>query len=226
VSAARDTVLARVRAALGRGESSGAPPPASAPAVDEAVARICPRDADLPAVFAARASRVGLKVQRTSAGALPDAIAAIIRGAGAATVTVDCVHDRLAGAIEAACHSAGAAIVPPTDEPGAGCFQAGAGITDVLAAVAETGSLVVCADDRHRRSTYMVPPVHIALVPASRIVPDLIDLFAATGRLCSAGFPSALVLISGPSKTADIEGVLVMGVHGPRDVHAVVIDDL
>ena len=101
-------------------------------------------------------------------------------------------------------------------------FSAVAGITTVAAAVAETGSLLVVSGPRTPRSTSLIPPIHVALVAASQIVPDLVDVFA---RLDAHDLPAGIALITGPSKTADIEGVLVTGVHGPGHVIIILVSD-
>jgi L-lactate dehydrogenase complex protein LldG len=65
-------------------------------------------------------------------------------------------------------------------------------------------------------------------VPADRILPDLLDYWAPTVEGSEGGrattMPTSLVLVTGPSKTADIEGILITGVHGPRVVHVIVVD--
>ena len=67
----------------------------------------------------------------------------------------------------------------------------------------------------------MIPPVHIAVVAQAQIVPDLCDFFDGLG----GSLPANINVITGPSKTADIEGILITGVHGPGDVHVVVVSD-
>ena len=69
------------------------------------------------------------------------------------------------------------------------------------------------------RSISLLPPVHIALAERRQLVPDLFDLFPQLGTL-----PSCLTLITGPSKTGDIELRLVTGVHGPGTVHVLMLD--
>lgn len=94
-------------------------------------------------------------------------------------------------------------------------YEADAGVTDVWFAVAETGSLVIRASAEHGRAVSLVPPLHIAIVEPSQVVPDLID---AMGKIAAEGAGSATVFITGPSKTSDIEMTLVTGVHGPMEV--------
>jgi L-lactate utilization protein LutC len=100
-------------------------------------------------------------------------------------------------------------------------FSVDISITGVVAAVAETGTLMCVSSNESARGATLIPPLHIALVAEAQIVGDLFDLFAqlAAGPELAA----AVSLITGPSKTADIEGVLVTGVHGPGEVHIVVL---
>ena len=110
----------------------------------------------------------------------------------------------------------------PTFEP---LYRVDAGVTDVQAAIAETGTLVCWSGPGRGRGLSLVPPVHIAVVRRSDIVPDLIDYLARHAQHGPEALPSSIVFITGPSKTADIEGVLITGVHGPREVHILLVDD-
>jgi L-lactate utilization protein LutC len=103
-------------------------------------------------------------------------------------------------------------------------FAADIGISGVYGLIAETGSLVVWAEHSEPRSLSLLPPVHIALAHRRQIIPDLFDLFEATSGAGQASLPSCLTLITGPSKTGDIELRLVTGVHGPGELHLVLID--
>jgi L-lactate dehydrogenase complex protein LldG len=85
-------------------------------------------------------------------------------------------------------------------------------VTDVKAAVAETGSLVIQPVPGHGRALSLVPAIHVAIIEPRNLVADLIDLFEKFSR---ENPPPVFTLITGPSKTADIEGALVTGVHGP-----------
>jgi L-lactate dehydrogenase complex protein LldG len=101
-------------------------------------------------------------------------------------------------------------------------FQADLGISGVRYAIAETGTLVMATGPDDPRSLSLLPPVHIAVVDQSQILPDLFDLFVNL-EPDKAQLPSCLSLITGPSKTGDIELKLVTGVHGPGELHVVVI---
>lgn len=94
-------------------------------------------------------------------------------------------------------------------DPVADVWDAGAGVTLCDLAVAETGSLLLSAAKGRRRLASLAPPVHIALVRSNDIVASLEEAFERAS-------PNTSVLVSGPSRTADVEGVMVMGVHGPK----------
>ena len=100
-------------------------------------------------------------------------------------------------------------------------FAADAGITTVDGAVAETGTLALLHRPRQGRSVSLLPPVHVAVLDAVDVVWELGALFEKVGE---GDPPSAVTLITGPSRTGDIELVLTVGVHGPGELHLVVID--
>jgi L-lactate dehydrogenase complex protein LldG len=100
------------------------------------------------------------------------------------------------------------------------CRDAASGVTGVDFAIASTGTLVMIASAEEARLTSLLPPQHIALVPRTRLVADLSELFERVPD--PAAISSALIFITGPSRTADIEQILVRGVHGPRTLHAIV----
>jgi L-lactate dehydrogenase complex protein LldG len=104
-------------------------------------------------------------------------------------------------------------------------FGADIGITGVDYVVAETGTVALLARPGEPRSPSLLPPIHIAVAERRQLLPDLFDLFAQLERRKGAeGLPSSLVLVTGPSKTGDIELRLVTGVHGPGEVHVILID--
>ncbi len=91
------------------------------------------------------------------------------------------------------------------------CATADVGLSGSVAALAETGSVVVASGSGQSRLATLLPPVHVALVPTSHLTADIFTW--AAGR--QGDMPAALTIISGPSKTADIEQTLAIGVHGP-----------
>ncbi len=95
------------------------------------------------------------------------------------------------------------------------------GVTGADAALAETGSVVLVSGPGRGRLASLLPPVHIALVERSRFLRSLPDLLVERPDLAVAG--SNLVCITGPSRTADIEHTLSRGVHGPKEVHVIVV---
>ncbi|MEY2795586.1 MAG: Lactate utilization protein, partial [Planctomycetota bacterium] len=137
--------------------------------------------------------------------------------------TVVAVRDATLAARATTAVNAARAHLAPNDNDDV-LFDCEVGITDVDAAIAESGSIVVSTNGRIRNA-WITPPVHIAIVRASQIIPDLVDLFESRH---DASHPDALdaastTIITGPSKTADIEGVLVTGVHGPAVVEIVLV---
>ena len=100
-------------------------------------------------------------------------------------------------------------------------LDAGIGISGVDYALADTGTLVVLSGPGHARSVSLVTPVHVALVKEEQLLADLNDLFPLLKERGSLS--SAIALITGPSRTADIEMTLVVGVHGPQQLHVVLL---
>jgi L-lactate dehydrogenase complex protein LldG len=102
--------------------------------------------------------------------------------------------------------------------------QADLGITGVDYAVAETGTCVFLAKPRVSRMTSLLPPVHIALVEGEYVLENLDDLFTLLGADYDASrLAPYLNLVSGPSRTGDIEQTIVIGAHGPKEAHMVII---
>jgi len=101
------------------------------------------------------------------------------------------------------------------------CASADFGITSADYALADTGTLVMLASPKEARLVSLLPPAHIAVVPGDRILSGLDELFSILPR--PAEQTSSMVLITGPSRTADIEQILVRGVHGPGQIAVVVV---
>lgn len=92
--------------------------------------------------------------------------------------------------------------------------QIEAGLTGCACGIADTGSLVLVSSPGEPRSLSLVPPVHIVLFDAGTLYPDFFSALA--GQQWQQAMPTNLVLVSGPSKTADIQLTLAYGAHGPK----------
>jgi L-lactate dehydrogenase complex protein LldG len=101
-------------------------------------------------------------------------------------------------------------------------FAVDAAVTTAAGAVADTGAIILRPDPHEPRLMSLVPPVHIALLPSAAIFPSLGEAMRE-GRW-SADMPTNLLLISGPSKTADIELTLAFGVHGPKELIVLILE--
>lgn len=215
----REAFMHRIRAALVRSGGDALELP---PTVDHQVVRTVDPAEDLPAVFERRAAEAGLRVHRTTAEALPGRIAGLATELGIKSVAAGAIPLVADSAMAAMLNDTGISLATWASTPGfEGMYDADAGLTGVQAAIAESGTLVCTTGPGRPRGLSLVPPIHIAVVLASQIVPDLVDFLDR-----SAGTPpSNIILITGPSKTADIEGVLITGVHGPREVHALLVPD-
>jgi L-lactate dehydrogenase complex protein LldG len=98
-----------------------------------------------------------------------------------------------------------------------------AGLTLAKGAIAETGSLILWPDANEPRAMSLVPALHFVLLHVRSIHADLHE--AMTAGLWRNGLPSNALLVSGPSKTADIQQTLAYGAHGPRELIVLLIDD-
>jgi L-lactate utilization protein LutC len=100
------------------------------------------------------------------------------------------------------------------------------GITVAHAGLADSGAIVISSSENESRSVSLLPVEHVALLPAARILPSLLQAAPLLRRLTTADGTSAATIVGGPSKTADIEKVLVTGVHGPAALTILVIDSI
>jgi L-lactate utilization protein LutC len=221
---AREAFLQRVRLAVATGNRAGTAP------------RLEPRGgvgyqgagADPVAHFREELTAVGGSVHLVpNVVAAADAVVEIVQAKGARRVIIGPgthvdplgLPDRLRGL--------GLEVITPdvlTEETARDpLFAADLGITGVDYLIAETGSLVLKARPGEPRSGSLLPPVHVAVADRSQLLPDLFDLFEPATRLPRTALPSCVSIITGPSKTGDIELELVTGVHGPGEVHVVLL---
>jgi L-lactate dehydrogenase complex protein LldG len=102
-------------------------------------------------------------------------------------------------------------------------FKVDAGITSAAGAIAETGALILWPTQEEPRLMSIVPTIHIAILHADTIHNSLSEVIQNEGW--SQKMPTNIVLISGPSKTADIEMTLAFGVHGPRELIVLIVEN-
>jgi L-lactate dehydrogenase complex protein LldG len=208
----RETILHKVRTALGRSasqEPGSAPPPRlRLPELDE--------EARLRSFF----RRIENLAGKTFRAATPEEARAYVERvlAGRPAVASNAPFLRECGVTALASVRTG--FTDP-EELRAACVTAEVGITSADWALADTGALVMLSSGEEARMISLLPPVHLAVVPHEKILTGLDELFSLLPR--PAEQTSSMVLITGPSRTADIEQILVRGVHGPGEIHVVVV---
>jgi L-lactate dehydrogenase complex protein LldG len=172
---------------------------------------------DLVGRFATELAAVGGKVQRTT----PEEARWVLAEWPGATVLVSPEPGVPEGLDEVVQRSGGRVLRWP--QPLADVANsADVGVTSALWGVAETGTLLVSSAPPGGRAPSLVPPTHVCFLPTDRIVATTADLFRRIGEMPER--PSGLVLVTGPSKSADIGMELIVGVHGPGELHAVLIE--
>jgi L-lactate dehydrogenase complex protein LldG len=180
-------------------------------------------DADLAERFTVEATAAGCVVHRAADANWIATVAAILGGLPAKLVVVEpqpgsALTAERAAALAGTLQAAGCTATARRDDDT--LFKCDAAVTGVVAAITETGTLVCTSGSAAARGATLIPPVHIALVDRTQLVGDLFDYF---DRLGGTELPANVNMITGPSKTADIEGILVTGVHGPGVVHIVLL---
>ncbi len=226
---AREQILGDIRKALGRAE--GQPPLSLAANLDPLVAlgsaplaapvlRIPKTDRNhYTTLFVQNLEKLAGKaiIVKNSAAVVP-ALSELLEGklavASNAPMLEKCGLTRLAGVQSGFMDRAALR---------AACSTADLGITSVDYALAETGTFVMLSSPREARLISLLPPVHVAIVPRARILGNLDELLGLIPK--PADQTSSMVLITGPSRTADIEQILIRGVHGPGEVYAVIVEE-
>ena len=216
----REHILHRVRTALGR---SAGQPPGVAPPVrirvpsDDATLSVAAR---VSARVSTMLARVEALAGKTYSAATPDDARAFIAAAIAGKTAVasnapflaECGISNLPGVRIG---------IADREQLRECCSTVDIGITSADYALADTGTLVMLSSPREARLISLLPPAHIAVVPRERILSGLDELFSILPK--AAELTSSMVLITGPSRTADIEQILVRGVHGPGEITVVAV---
>ena len=207
----RDRFLARLRDRLDAAPPAASPAHPPVPCREVAVPLYRRSLADLTAAFIEEAGANGVKVRRVAGGGLGALLAEVVATHGVRTAVLS--RDPETDGVAPLLAALGVEELPwDGAEPVA---AADLGVTGAAFGIAATGSIVVDAGRAGGRSASLLPPVHLALVDAGSLLSTPADLLRGMGRIFPDGPPSQMVMITGPSKTGDIELVLVTGVHGP-----------
>lgn len=102
--------------------------------------------------------------------------------------------------------------------------QINTSLTLTNGAIAETGTLVINSADEDIRISTMLADTHVAILTEDKIFPDAGALHDDLDRLLKGKSPAYMAFITGPSRTADIERVLAIGVHGPKELHILIME--
>ncbi len=205
----REHILHRIRTSIGR--SAGDPPPPPPPV------RLRIPEVDMESRIAGMCMRIEALAGKTAVTADPrafvaEAIAGKTAVASNAPFLADCGIASLPGVRSG---------IVGREELRDVCAAANIGITSADYALADTGTLVMLSSPHEARLISLLPPAHIAVVPRDRILTGLDELFTILPNPAAAS--SSMVLITGPSRTADIEQILVRGVHGPGQITVVIV---
>jgi L-lactate dehydrogenase complex protein LldG len=208
----RDNILHKVRTALGRSAGQAVAPP---PPVRLRVPEV-PVEARIESFMTRLEALAGKAVRVGSMADARDFVADAIRSKTAAASNSpylsECGVSALAGV-----HSG----IRDLAELRAVCARVDIGITSADYALSDTGTLVMLASPAEARLMSLLPPAHLAVIPKECILTGLDELFTMIPN--PAEVTSSMVLITGPSRTADIEQILVRGVHGPGQVTVVIV---
>jgi L-lactate utilization protein LutC len=208
----RENIMHRIRTALGRsaGQAVADPPPVRI-RVPEAA-----RDVRIRSFISRLETLAGKAYHVHTPDEARDLVAAAIEGKSAVASNAPFLEQ---------CGIAGLPGVETgitdRDQLRDRCAVVDVGISSADFALADTGSLVMLSSAQEARLVSLLPPAHIAVVPVDRLLTGLDELFSLLPR--PAEQTSSMVLITGPSRTADIEQILVRGVHGPGQITVVLV---
>lgn len=213
MSTAREQILGALRAGLRSATPSPLPP----------VRRGAPVPvSERAALFAAVLNRIGGRAEIVADLATATArIAGLLAEHGVQRLAISDAPE-LAGMTPA--WSPGRRLLP-SDAPREELLAADAGVTFAQLGIAETGTLVLATAKEQNRLASLLPALHLAVLPCSRLCGSLGDAFAALVDADGAPRSRTVTFVTGPSRTADIELTLVVGVHGPKALHVLLVAD-
>jgi len=163
---------------------------------------------DLPATFVEEAESHGATARRLRGDLVAEVVAA--HAVRSAVLSRDPEVEAIRSVLEALGVEVG------SGDSVAAAAGADLGVTGAALGIAATGSIVVDAARAGGRTASLLPPVHLALFRSESLLPTPAGLWRRLGEHYPDGLPSQVVVITGPSKTSDIEQVPITGVHGPK----------
>ena len=216
MNSAREEILARVRTALSRRPDAPVPPVPP-------TGRVGPRaagatDAEIEMLFAEIGKLSGVTRRLRNRNDLQSALADLARTEQVKKATLWATPDLRAWDVAGGLRALGVEMVSPQAGMRA-VAECDLGVTGVDAALPETGTLVLRSSPEKPRVVSLLPRVHLAILRPSALRADLHQVFA---EVKGDGY---VVLVTGPSRTADIELTLTLGVHGPKSLHAWLLDE-
>lgn len=167
-------------------------------------------------VFTAAATAAAARVHAPSPAGLAGVVAELARTHQVRNAVV--TREPEAQAVGALLREAGVAVAEHSPEA---AVDADLGVTGAVAGIAATGSVVLDADQAGGRGAGLLPRVHLAVLPLDRLVATPSDVL----RRGSRPLPSNRVIVTGPSRTGDIEQIITLGVHGPTALEILVLTD-
>jgi L-lactate dehydrogenase complex protein LldG len=222
----REEILHRIRKGLGHGEdavhkSTETPTPQGyePPTVDGGERS---RD-DLADVFAESLSGINTSVYRANREGVLEFVTGFIREKGVKSFSIwETEYPKSLG-VKESLEGMGLAFASAEDKPGIADSEIG--ITEADYALADTGSLVLLSSPEKPRGVSLIPPVHLAILKKENILSNIGELFDILNKLYKSPetIPACATFITGPSRTADIELNLTLGVHGPKELHVLIV---
>jgi L-lactate dehydrogenase complex protein LldG len=211
----REEILARLRGSLGRGPGSPvAPIPSSARVKPREVG---PTDAEIALLFTEIEKLSGVTRRIADRGLLQAALADLVETEGVKKATLWSTGDLQALGVADGLKTLGVQLVSPQADLRE-VAKCDLGVTGVDIALPETGTLLLRSSPERPRVVSLLPRVHLALLRPEALRADLHQAFTEVKR------DGYVVLITGPSRTADIELTLTLGVHGPKSLYVWLMD--
>ncbi len=215
MSSAREEILGKVRASLGRAQGSPVPPV-------PATGRVGPRtaghqDAEIEQLFTEIGKLTGITRRLAGRDELRSALADLVNAEQVKKATLWTTPELQALDVAGTLTALGVELVSPQADMRL-VAECELGVTGVDAALPETGTLLLRSSPERPRVVSLLPRVHLAILRPAALRADLHQAFAEvkTDGYC--------VLITGPSRTADIELTLTIGVHGPKSLYVWLLD--